>query len=258
MGVLRAGALGYVRKDAEPRSCWPPCEGLPAEALHRSRRGPAARPRWTIAKTTSPHAKSTCCDSLRSDAQTRRCHVAHIGEETVKTHVGHVLAKLQVENRAQAIIQALKRRPGHAGGTRVGLVRSKRSAKSRRNPRATGSRSGARMNAFGGRGIRIVGPPVGMTHRRRRVRSRGGGTGRELPDWPSSAGKSLSSRTATPSHRAARTETGARCLHADRRQECGRRRSIRAECCGVMPAEPAARTPRRRRPRPRPTAVVKR
>ena len=32
-----------------------------------------------------------------------------IGEETVKSHVGSVLAKLQVENRAQAIVQALKR-----------------------------------------------------------------------------------------------------------------------------------------------------
>ncbi len=32
-----------------------------------------------------------------------------ISEETVKTHVGNVLGKLQVENRAQAIVQALKR-----------------------------------------------------------------------------------------------------------------------------------------------------
>ena len=32
-----------------------------------------------------------------------------IGDETVKTHVASVLAKLQVENRAQAIVQALKR-----------------------------------------------------------------------------------------------------------------------------------------------------
>jgi DNA-binding NarL/FixJ family response regulator len=31
-----------------------------------------------------------------------------IGDETVKTHVGHVLSKLHVENRAQAIVQALK------------------------------------------------------------------------------------------------------------------------------------------------------
>jgi DNA-binding NarL/FixJ family response regulator len=32
-----------------------------------------------------------------------------ISEETVKTHVGHVLGKLQVDNRTQAIVQALKR-----------------------------------------------------------------------------------------------------------------------------------------------------
>ena len=32
-----------------------------------------------------------------------------VSEETVKTHVGHILAKLGVENRAQAVVQALKR-----------------------------------------------------------------------------------------------------------------------------------------------------
>ena len=32
-----------------------------------------------------------------------------VSEETVKTHVANVLAKLQVENRAQAAMQALKR-----------------------------------------------------------------------------------------------------------------------------------------------------
>jgi two-component system, NarL family, response regulator LiaR len=32
-----------------------------------------------------------------------------ISEETVKTHVGHVLGKLQADNRMQALVQALKR-----------------------------------------------------------------------------------------------------------------------------------------------------
>ena len=32
-----------------------------------------------------------------------------IAEETVKTHVANLLAKLQAENRAQAIVQALRR-----------------------------------------------------------------------------------------------------------------------------------------------------
>jgi DNA-binding NarL/FixJ family response regulator len=31
-----------------------------------------------------------------------------VGDETVKTHVANVLAKLQVENRSQAVIQALR------------------------------------------------------------------------------------------------------------------------------------------------------
>ena len=35
--------------------------------------------------------------------------VLGISEETVKTHVGHVLSKLQVGNRGQATVQALKR-----------------------------------------------------------------------------------------------------------------------------------------------------
>ena len=32
-----------------------------------------------------------------------------VAEETVKTHVGHVLGKLQADNRTQAIVQAFKR-----------------------------------------------------------------------------------------------------------------------------------------------------
>lgn len=36
-------------------------------------------------------------------------NVLSIGDETVKTHVGNLLGKLQVENRAQATVQALKR-----------------------------------------------------------------------------------------------------------------------------------------------------
>ena len=37
-------------------------------------------------------------------------HALSISEETVNSHVGNVLSKLHVENRSQAIVQALKRR----------------------------------------------------------------------------------------------------------------------------------------------------
>ena len=32
----------------------------------------------------------------------------HVGEETVKTHVGNILSKLQLNHRTQAVIYALK------------------------------------------------------------------------------------------------------------------------------------------------------
>lgn len=35
--------------------------------------------------------------------------VLRVSEETVKTHVGHILGKLGVESRAQAVVLALKR-----------------------------------------------------------------------------------------------------------------------------------------------------
>ena len=74
MGVLRAGATGYVRKDAEPET---PLDVLRHVALGKSNKDIAV--------------------SL------------DIGEETVKTHVRHVLAKLGAENRAQAAVRALAR-----------------------------------------------------------------------------------------------------------------------------------------------------
>ena len=53
------------------------------------------------------------CDDHRVVARSLKAYLdasaLSIATETVKTHVGHVLAKLQVEGRAQAIVRALKR-----------------------------------------------------------------------------------------------------------------------------------------------------
>ena len=110
MGVLRAGALGYVRKDAEPEIL-----------LAAVRRVAAGKPyldpgvgRQLVHAAPSPDdLTSREIDVLRQLARGRSnkeiASSLAIGEETVKTHVGHVLAKLQVESRAQAIVQALKR-----------------------------------------------------------------------------------------------------------------------------------------------------
>ncbi len=46
-----------------------------------------------------------------------------IAEQTTKTHVGRILAKLGLRDRAQAVVIGLRDRPGHAGRRR-GLLRS--------------------------------------------------------------------------------------------------------------------------------------
>ena len=110
MGVLRAGAVGYVRKDAEPETLLAAVRAVARgktyidpsvsdQVLHAAspREELTAREREVLRRLALGLSNREIADAL--------C----IGEETVKTHVGSVLAKLQVENRAQAIVQALRR-----------------------------------------------------------------------------------------------------------------------------------------------------
>lgn len=110
IGALRAGALGYVRKDAAPETLL---------AAVRS----VARGRTYIDPSIDRTARLTSTDpeTLTTRETEVLRHVAlglsnrdiaaalSVSEETVKTHVTHLLAKLNVDNRAQAIVQALKR-----------------------------------------------------------------------------------------------------------------------------------------------------
>jgi DNA-binding NarL/FixJ family response regulator len=108
MGALRAGAAGYVRKTAEP------------EVLLAAVRA-VARGRTYIDPSVARHLAHDEGPSLTAREMEVLRHLAlgrsnrdiaaalSIGEETVKTHVTHVFGKLQVENRGQATVQALKR-----------------------------------------------------------------------------------------------------------------------------------------------------
>jgi NarL family two-component system response regulator LiaR len=102
MAVLRAGASGYVRKDAEPE--------LLLDAVRKvGAGGTFIDPAVVLRLDRDGHH----VEALRllalgwSNAQIA-AHLG-IGDETVKTHVGRLLSKLDVENRAQAAVQALKR-----------------------------------------------------------------------------------------------------------------------------------------------------
>jgi NarL family two-component system response regulator LiaR len=110
MGALRAGAAGYVRKDAEPEVL---LAAVRAVARGKTYIDPSVSRQ--ILQSTVPHEDLTPREIgvLRQLAlglsNKEIADALSISDETVKTHVGNVFSKLRVENRAQAIVQALKR-----------------------------------------------------------------------------------------------------------------------------------------------------
>lgn len=110
MGALRAGAVGYVRKDADPETL---LAAVRAVSRGKTYIDPAISRQMLQAAATSEVLTARETDVLRRVALGMSnkdiAAALAVGEETVKTHVTHVLSKLHVENRSQAIVQALKR-----------------------------------------------------------------------------------------------------------------------------------------------------
>lgn len=110
MGVLRAGAAGYVRKDAEPEVL---LAAVRAVARGKTYIDPSVGRQILQSAATHDDLTPREIEVLRQLASGRSnkeiADALFVSDETVKTHVGHVFSKLQVENRAQAIVQALKR-----------------------------------------------------------------------------------------------------------------------------------------------------
>jgi len=110
MGALRAGASGYVRKDAEPETL---LSAVRAVARGRTFIDPAIGHRIMRVTAAADDLTARERDVLRQIALGKSnkeiAESLAIGEETVKTHVRHVLAKLGAENRAQAAVRALAR-----------------------------------------------------------------------------------------------------------------------------------------------------
>jgi DNA-binding NarL/FixJ family response regulator len=109
MGVLRVGATGYVRKDAEPETL---LAAVRAVAAGRTYIDPAIGrlvPRGDDREELTSRERDVLRHLALGRANREIASALGVSEETVKTHVAHVLAKLQVENRAQAAVQALRR-----------------------------------------------------------------------------------------------------------------------------------------------------
>jgi len=112
MGVLRGGAAGYIRKDAEPETL---LAAVRAVAAGKTYIDPAVS-KHILLQPASGYDELTPreTDVLRQLALGRSnkeiATALTIGEETVKSHVGSLFAKLQVENHAQAIVRAIRLR----------------------------------------------------------------------------------------------------------------------------------------------------
>ena len=105
-GVLRAGASGYVRKDAEPEML---LAAVRAVARGRTFIDPSVVRFAPPAEELTPREREVVRLLAAGRSNKEIATALNIGEETAKTHVGRVLAKLQAENRAQAVAHALKR-----------------------------------------------------------------------------------------------------------------------------------------------------
>lgn len=110
---LRAGAIGYVRKDAEPEVLL--C-AVRAAARGRSFIDPSVAGTALLDLTRGGPPEEELTEReltvLRQLAHGRTnreiADALFISEETVKTHLGNILSKLQLTHRTQALIYALK------------------------------------------------------------------------------------------------------------------------------------------------------
>ena len=117
IAVLRAGAVGYVRKDAAPDVL---LAAVRAAAHGRSLLDPtvAGAVLQELSRGEKPAGALSSALSEREQEVLRQLALGHtnreiaetmmVSPETVKTHVGNILAKLHLAHRTQAVIYALK------------------------------------------------------------------------------------------------------------------------------------------------------
>ena len=113
LAALRAGAIGYVRKDADPEVL---LAAVRAAAQGQSMLDPAIAGSVLNDLISGVVIKDTLTEretevlKLLAHGRTNReiAEALVVGEETVKTHVGNILAKLHLAHRQQAILYALK------------------------------------------------------------------------------------------------------------------------------------------------------
>jgi DNA-binding NarL/FixJ family response regulator len=115
--AIRAGAAGYLLKDVEPeelaRAVRDACDERAAidptvaARLLRAMADGGARSQ-SVPDTLTPREREVLCLIAAGRSNKRIALELGVAEKTVKTHVGHVLAKLGVSDRTQAALVAVR------------------------------------------------------------------------------------------------------------------------------------------------------
>lgn len=111
IGAVRVGAIGYLLKDTEAQELR---RAIKAAAAGQVQLSPKAAMRLMREVSEPEHPDPLTereTDVLRLLAQGHSnkeiAHTLNVGEQTVKTHVGHILNKLGVSSRTQAALHAV-------------------------------------------------------------------------------------------------------------------------------------------------------
>jgi DNA-binding NarL/FixJ family response regulator len=113
LAALRAGAVGYVRKDSQPEVF---LAAVRAAASGQSMLDPTVAGavlsdlvhREGVGENLSQRETEVLRELAKGRTNKEIGKALGVSEETVKTHVGNILAKLQLEHRTQAVIYAVK------------------------------------------------------------------------------------------------------------------------------------------------------
>jgi two-component system, NarL family, response regulator LiaR len=110
--AVRAGAIGYLLKDATPEDLHRAIRAAAAGQVHLSPEAAGRLLRDVRAPEGREELTPREVDVLRllahGHANKQIARELHLGEQTVKTHVGNILAKLRVASRTQAALHAMR------------------------------------------------------------------------------------------------------------------------------------------------------
>jgi DNA-binding NarL/FixJ family response regulator len=114
VGAIKAGAIGYLLKDTQAAELRKAIKAAAAGQVQLSPQASAYLVQQVRLPETRPTETLTAREMevlrLLADGQSNKeiARTLQIAEDTAKTHVRHVLAKLGVQSRTQAVLCAIR------------------------------------------------------------------------------------------------------------------------------------------------------